>query len=74
MENQHKKITGYRELNQSEIDLMNEAKALGNEFGALIEQLQHNPEIDHRWLAIAKTDLQTGVMALVRCIAKPYSF
>ena len=29
MENQHRKISGYRELSQSEIDLMNEVKALG---------------------------------------------
>lgn len=29
MENQHRKITGYRELSQAEIDLMNEIKAEG---------------------------------------------
>ena len=29
MENQHRKIIGYRELSQEEIDLMNEIKALG---------------------------------------------
>lgn len=29
MENQHRKISGYRELTQVEIDLMNEVKALG---------------------------------------------
>ena len=29
MENQHRKISGYRELDQVEIDLMNEVKALG---------------------------------------------
>lgn len=29
MENQHRRITGYRELSQEEIDLMNEVKALG---------------------------------------------
>jgi len=29
MENQHRKISGYRELTQGEIDLMNEIKALG---------------------------------------------
>ena len=29
MDNQHRKISGYRELNQDEIDLMNEIKALG---------------------------------------------
>lgn len=25
----------------------------------------------HRWAAIAKTDLQTGIMALVRAVAQP---
>lgn len=29
MDNQHRKISGYRELSQAEIDLMNEIKALG---------------------------------------------
>ena len=29
MDNQHRKISGYRELGQEEIDLMNEIKALG---------------------------------------------
>ena len=29
MENQHKKISGYCELTQAEIDLMNEVKAKG---------------------------------------------
>ena len=29
MENQHRRITGYRELSQEEISLMNEVKALG---------------------------------------------
>lgn len=31
MENQHRKISGYRELTQEEIDLMNEIKAKGRE-------------------------------------------
>lgn len=31
MDNQHRKISGYRELNQDEIDLMNEIKAFGPE-------------------------------------------
>lgn len=29
MENQHRQISGYRELSQAEIDLMNKIKALG---------------------------------------------
>lgn len=74
MENQHREIKGYRELSQTDINLMNSAKTLANELGSLIDQLYENDEIDKRWLAIAKTDLQKGIMSLVRSIAKPESF
>lgn len=36
MENQHRKISGYRELSQQEIDLMNEIKALGPQIESVI--------------------------------------
>ena len=39
MENQHRKIKGYRELSQSEIDLMNDIKEKGIELEALISRL-----------------------------------
>lgn len=39
MENQHRKIKGYRELTQEEIDLMNEIKMLGKKVGDLTEKL-----------------------------------
>lgn len=74
MENQHRKITGYRELSAEEIALMNEVKALSSQFGQLFEKLAANPDVDKRWLNIAKTDLQKGVMSAVRSIAKPDSF
>lgn len=42
MENQHRRISGYRELNQDEIDLMNKVKQLGVTFEAvLLEVLAH---------------------------------
>ena len=40
MENQHKKIKGYRDLSQEEIDLMNEGKELAEQVGAWIEKLE----------------------------------
>lgn len=58
MDNQHKKITGYRDLSQQEIDAMNAVKAKAEEAGSLIEELQANASLDQRWVAIAKTDLQ----------------
>ena len=39
MDNQHRKIKGYRELTQVEIDLMNEIKAKGLELGGLVAKL-----------------------------------
>lgn len=44
MENQHRKITGYRELNQEEINLMNEIKALGPLFEAVLIKVQQHVE------------------------------
>lgn len=85
MENQHRKITGYRELTQDEIDLMNRIKAIGQELDCLIAEVNTanaNPEYRetnvasecYRWSSIAKTDLQTGLMALTRAVAKPEFF
>lgn len=76
MDNQHRKITGYRELDAQEISYMNNVKSMGNSIAALIEEMEETmtPTPDLRWLAIAKTDLQKGIMSLVRSIAKPESF
>lgn len=74
MKDQHTKITGYRDLSQFEIDSMNRAKEIGVTLGNLIEQLEVDNDIDKRWLAIAKTDLQKGIMSLVRSIAQPTTF
>ena len=74
MENQHRKITGYRELSQAEIDLMNKVKQLGNEISGIVQQLKDEDSTDKRWVSIGTTDMQTGLMALVRSIAKPTTF
>ena len=42
MENQHRKISGYRELSQTEIDLMNKIKAKGVELKDLIQEITHH--------------------------------
>lgn len=105
MENQHRKIAGYRELSQEEIDLMNRIKASGAELLALQKELaehlnasshqlaaavrdamatpgadapaaaaefeRFNAAEPHRWANIGRTDIQTGIMALVRAVAQP---
>lgn len=101
MENQHKKIKGYRDLSQYEIDLMNKVKAKGNELGELVSEVKNHidnqrsqcciveqcievtnqDEYDRlclaepqRFAALAKSELQTGIMHLVRAIAQPEGF
>ena len=74
MENQHREIKGYRELDADEIALMNEVKAKGAKVGALVAKLRENKSLDPRWISIGATDLQTGLMALTRSIAKPTFF
>ncbi len=74
VENQHQKIKGYRDLSEDEIALMNQAKGNAENIGKLCDVLNDLPSIDKRWLAIARTDLQKGFMALVRSIAQPTTF
>ena len=90
MENQHRKITGYRDLTQDEIDLMNEIKAKGRELQSLIEKVNAvNTGLREitgdaadavadseafRWASVARTHWQEGCMALTRAVAKPKFF
>ena len=48
MDNQHKKISGYRDLSQAEIDAMNAVKAEASRVGILIEELEQNDKLDQR--------------------------
>lgn len=74
MDNQHKKIKGYRDLSQEEIDAMNSIKAEGERLKFLIEEMRDNSTLDMRWIDIAETHLQQGIMAAVRAVAQPESF
>lgn len=74
MENQHREIKGYRELNEAEIALMNEVKLMGAAIGDVVAKLRANKELDQRWVSIGATDLQTGLMALTRSVAQPTFF
>lgn len=95
MDNQHRRIKGYRELNQEEIDLMNKVKALGPQVEEVMNEVEaylagqhargnvvgNSEERDRletaepqRWFALARTDLQVGLMKLTRSIAQPGFF
>ena len=68
------KLTGYRQLSEAEADLINQIKAAGEGLGQLVDALRGSDRFDQRWVSIGATDLQTGIMALVRSVAQPTSF
>jgi len=81
------KITGYRQLSEAEVALMNEGKALAEACGVYIAKLREHadiarsnkepmraPPLDQRWISIGATDLQRGFMAVIRGIAQPTTF
>jgi hypothetical protein len=74
-------ITGYRTLSQDEINAVNYTKDIGRIFLKLFSDLddQHNNpdcevELDRRWIAIARTHFQQGLMAATRAITRPKGF
>ena len=74
------KITGYRQLSETEAALMNEGKALAEQVAVYIDKLRNlTPEntdtpLDQRWISIGVTDLQKGFMSVIRGIARPTTF
>jgi hypothetical protein len=78
------KITGYRQLSEQEVALMNEGKALAQQCGEYIAKLRaidagpatsaYKPQLDQRWISIGATQLQQGFMAVIRGIAQPTTF
>ena len=71
MDNQHRKISGYRELTQVDIDGMNRIKDLEKVAGVLFKEIAKLEGVDPRLLAIARTQLQTSFMWWERAIAQP---
>lgn len=70
------KIAGYRQLTETEIELMNDVKALGLDCGLRVDNLRNQGTmlLDQRWISLGATHLQQGLMCLTRAIAKPDFF
>jgi len=71
MDDQHKQISGYRDLSQPEVDAINEVKQAEVELGVLWRRVRELETLGMRWASVAKTHFEEGFSALVRSIAKP---
>jgi len=71
MENQHRQIIGYRDLEADEIAVMNILKTKEQEVLAMLDGLNTAGAYDKRWVAIARTHIELGFMAANRAVARP---
>lgn len=68
------KISGYRELSEEELALVNSLKETANRIGALVDALEKDSQLDQRWISIGRTHLQQGFMGLIRGVTQPRGF
>lgn len=64
-------VKGYRPQDDSNVARVNHNKVLEEEILQRLDALSQNPEIDPRWLAIGRTQIEQGFMAINRAIFKP---
>lgn len=68
------RISGYRELSDEELALVNSLKETANRIGALVDALEQDAQLDQRWISIGRTHLQQGFMGLIRGVTQPRGF
>ena len=76
MVNQHKLISGYRDLNQEEIDVINMLKKMEEQAGHILADIDNRvaragDDGAARWVSIARTHLETGYMYAIKAVARP---
>lgn len=69
MENQHRKITGFAELELAQIEQINYFKRVQNELNLELEEIKDPDNARH--VALARTYLEIGFMFAVKAVAKP---
>lgn len=63
-------VAGYRAQDEARVALVNANKAAEENVLRLLDALQKT-DVDLRWLAIARTSIEQGFMALNRAIFRP---
>jgi hypothetical protein len=64
-------IKGYVPQSDINIDMVNKNKRIEESILRVMDAMKETPAFDQRWLAIARTHLEQGFMALNRSIFQP---
>jgi hypothetical protein len=78
VDQQHTKITGYRDLSEAEIGLMNEIKTKEGDVAALFKRIYkvigaNGTNEGTRQAMLARSEFEMAFMRLVRAVAQPAS-
>lgn len=64
-------VEGYRSQTSANVETVNQNKRLEEQVLRQLDGLQADPSIDQRWLAIGRTAIEQGFMAVNRAVFRP---
>lgn len=64
-------VAGYRPQNDANVALVNANKQIEEQALRVLDELRNNPGVDQRWLAIGRTAIEQGFMAVNRAVFQP---
>jgi hypothetical protein len=67
-------VRGYRPQSEENVALVNANKAVEEEILQILDSLGEHPGVDKRWLAIGRTHIEQGFMAVNRSVFCPERF
>lgn len=66
-------VSGYKPQNTQAVNAVNQNKAIEEKVLRILDELKGDPNlrVDQRWLAVGRTHIEEGFMAINRSIFKP---
>lgn len=64
-------VSGYRAQSDDRVALVNANKEIEERVLRILDDLKAAPDVDGRWLAIGRTAIEQGFMAVNRAIFQP---
>ena len=74
MDNQHRKIVGYRELTQADIDLMNRIKKAGRNLLELVDEVEGHLDAQYAFFNESNESPETHAQFDRLAIAEPFKW
>ena len=64
-------VSGYTSQSNAAVEQVNSHKVLEERVLRVLDELKARPDVDQRWLAIGRTSIEQGFMAVNRAVFKP---